>query len=125
MKLITILNARKSLPLDNTDIDIQLKYKIMKFIKSTNTDEEFYNSEVSNIISKCAEKDDEGNIKYTTDGNILINKEMKDLFYKQIEDVNNTEIETPELHLSLEELSQLKLSVRQMLDFDAFINNLE
>lgn len=121
MKLITVLNARKALPLDLNEIDVQLKYKIMKFIKSTNSEEEFYNSEIANIISECAERDEDGNIKQNNNGDILIKVDMKEDFCKHTNALNNTEIATKEFSLSMDEVSQLKLSVRQMLDLDDFI----
>lgn len=125
MKLITLLTARKALPLDMNEIDIQLKYKIMKFIKSTNSDEEFYNSEISNIMLECAEHDENGNVKQNKNGDVLINTDMKEHFYQQTNALNNTEIDVKEFSLSTDEVAQLKLSIRQMLDLADFIEQYE
>lgn len=121
MKLITLLTARKSIPLDISDIDIQLKYKIMKFIKSTNSDEEFYNSEISNIITECAERDEDGNVKQDKNGDVVITTDMQERFYQQTNALNNTDVDVKEFSLSIDEVAQLKLSVRQMLALDNFI----
>lgn len=121
MKLITLLTARKTLPLDIAEIDIQLKYKIMKFIKSTNSDEEFYRSEIENIVSKYAQHDQDGNVKQNQNGDILIDVNMAEQFQKAIDALNNTEIDTKNFSLSMDEISQLKLNVKQMLDLDGFI----
>ena len=121
MKLIDIIKARKIMPLDIPDIDIQLKYKIVNFIKQTDKEEEFYNAELLNIITEFADKDENGMFKLTASGDIVINNETKSLFIERSNQLDNTEVQITDFSLTLDEVSQLKLSVRQMLDLDIFI----
>lgn len=121
MKLITLLTARKSLPLDNQDIDIQLKYKIVKFIKSTEADETFYRNEFAKIVNDCSEKDELEKPKTDSQGNVMLNSEKHQEFLERSNALSETEVDDIDFSLNLDEVAQLKLSVRQMLDLDIFI----
>lgn len=114
MKLIKIINARNTLESfsDREDIQGHLSYWMTKFVVKTKSEYDFYSTEIRKIISKYGNKDDEGNIVVPNEKFAECNEEISKL--------DQTDVEDPNIKFFLSELSQLKLSMKQMhtlLDF--------
>ena len=119
---ITMLLDTKSIfdKIGQVKIAPRLAYKIMKFYKSVEVEEEFYNNKKNEIIALYAEKDENGQpivenniVKIVKDKIVDANKAMFEL--------NNTEVETPSIKFTLDELEGIELSVADMYTLDAFI----
>lgn len=110
MKIIELLNAKNAFDLNcKFDGDMQLALKVVKFVKAVETEASFYQEKYSEILSKYAEKDDDGNILRTENG-IKINKDKVDDFNKEITDLNNVEVEIPNIEFTLDELNKCDLT---------------
>ena len=102
--------------------DIQLGYKVMKFLKSIENDITFYNNKLSEIAKECADKDGD-KIKTTDDGNLVLAKDKISEWNNKITDLANIEIEVAipsfkledftECDFNLEELSVLELLISE------------
>ena len=106
MKLINVLNARRVIASKSQakGVNFRTSFKFMKFIKSTDEDEKFYNEKREELIKALASKDEDGKLiiendqyKFTTENFDEINKKLTELA--------NTEVDIPEnLKFSSEEL---------------------
>ncbi len=121
MKLLTVLKARNALPLDIRDADIQVKYKVAKFMRETSGDVEFYGSELAKIVDECAQRDQNGEIARTDSGDIIIADNMRGIFSQRSAALESTEVDCTCFSLSLDEAATLGLSIRNIIDLDSFI----
>lgn len=117
MKLINLIQIEHIFKPDMKFKDIQVGYKVMKFLKSIENDINFYNTKLTEIAQECAEKDGD-KIKTAENGNIILAKDKIAEWNSKIADLANIEIEVTipafklddfsESHFTLQELSILE-----------------
>lgn len=117
MKLINLVKINNIFKPDMKFKDIQVGYKVMKFLKSIENDVSFYNSKLTEIAQDCAEKDGD-KIKTTDNGNLVLAKDKITEWNDKIEDLADIDIEVTlpsfklkdfnECNFTLEELSILE-----------------
>ena len=120
MKLITIVNANNVINgfADNEDIGAHLAYWFTKFVVKTQDDVAFFQTEMRKLFDKYGVKGE--------DGSISIPNENASAFAQEVEALQNTEAQDPEIRFSLSELSAgLKVSLKQMYPLLDFINENE
>lgn len=124
MKLQNLVKTTKTLEtLSNEKINVRLAYKIMKVLKETKNDVDFYQEKGAEIIKKFAEKDDNGEIKLSPDGrDIVLQKDKIDDFNKEYTELNDTEVTIPEIKFEIEELEEVKLSALDLMSIEEFLN---
>lgn len=122
MNILTLMNAAKVFnQVAQTKISSKLAYKIMKLCKSVAVEEEFYNEKRNEIIREYAVRDENGQIVVSDDGMIgIIPDKLKEAEVAMV-DLNNIEVDMPNIRFTLAELEELKLSVADMFVLDAFI----
>ena len=122
MNILTLINTTKIFgQVAQTKISANLAYKIMKLCKSVATEEEFYNEKRNEIINQYAVKDENGQVVVSNDGMISIMQDKIDEANAALQDLNNVEVDVPNIKFTLAELEELKLSVADMFVLDAFI----
>jgi hypothetical protein len=122
MNILTLINAAKVFAqITQTKISSKLAYKIMKLCKSIAVEEEFYNNKRNDIINEYATKDENGQVIVSKDGMITIEPDKIDEANAAVAELNNIEVDMPNVRFRLEELEELKLSVADMFVLDAFI----
>lgn len=121
MELNELLQARKILANHiNDKVCATLAYKMMKFLKSSDNEEEFYLKKIQEFIAEYAERDTDG--KPITDGsNVKILQDKAEDCRKAIDDLGETDVAEPIIKFNLNELSELKLSAKEMYVLDGFI----
>lgn len=122
MKLINLIQINNIFKPDMKFADIQVGYKVMKFLKSIESDTTFYDTKLAEIAQECAEKDGE-NIKTTENGNLVLAKDKISEWNSKIADLANIEVEVSlptfkiedfrECDFTLEELSILELLISE------------
>lgn len=70
-------------------------------------------------LTKYGEKDAEGNLLVTDNGQVTLKPETRDLFIKELNDLLNIEIEI--MPISVVDLGDAKLSVDDLVALDGFI----
>lgn len=121
MKLNTLLQVRKVLGAHvNEPLPTILAYKILKFMKGTDVEGEFYNDKLREIIEKYGARDDAGNIVRNGDS-VSISPEFLDECNKEIAELGDTEIEIPQIRFSIGELVPIKFSVSELFSLDEII----
>jgi hypothetical protein len=122
MELNEILEARKTLANHvNDKVCAALAYKIMKFLKSSDNEEEFYLTKMQEFINEYAEKDTDGNPVRAEGGSIKVSQEKIKECEKAIKDLGETNATEPAIKFNLSELAELKLSAKEMYALDGFI----
>lgn len=117
MKLINLIQIKNIFKPNMKFKDIQVGYKVMKFLKSIENDINFYDTKLTEIAQECAEKDGD-RIKTTENGNLILAKDKIAEWNSKIADLTNIEVEVvlpsfklsdfTECDFSLEELSILE-----------------
>lgn len=119
MELIKIVNARKVLDSlsDKDEVGAHLSYWMTKFVVKTESEHEFYATEMHKLLKKYATKKD------GDEDTLLIPSDKIAEFNAAVETLNNTDVEDPGIRFNLSELSAgLKLSMKQMYPLLSFID---
>lgn len=110
MKIIDLLNAKAAFdPTCKFDNDIQLAFKVIKFIKTIETDEKIYMDKYQDLITRYAKKDNEGKVVSGENG-IQIIPERASEFANQLEALNTVEVQAPDTKFTLDELQKCNLT---------------
>lgn len=89
-----------------------LSYKIMKLLTSLENDIKFYNQKVQELLDNYAKKDEEG--KYIeNNGSISIQEDKFQEFQKAYQEIQECEIELPNIKFTMEELNNLEISPKE------------
>ena len=80
-------------------------YKLNKIKKAIEKESEFYQEKFQEIVDTYAQKDDNGELVFSEDGNqIMIKEGMVEECNKELEDLQSLEVEIETYGLSLEDL---------------------
>ena len=113
MKLINLIQIKNIFKPDMKFKDIQVGYKVMKFLKSIENDVNFYNSKLAEIAQDCAEKDGD-KIKTTDNGNLVLAKDKVSEWNDKIADLANIDIEVTLPSFKLEDFSQCNFNLEEL-----------
>lgn len=102
-------------------ISVKLGYKFMKFCKSIEIEEAFFNERMVEIVSAYCKKDGHGTYIRTETGGIEIIEDKIDECNKALEELNSLEVKKPDFVFTLDELEELKLSISDLAILDDFI----
>lgn len=121
MKLNKLLQIRKVLSEHaNEPIPTLLAYKILKFMKATDTEGAFYDQKLKEIIEKYGAKDEQGNAVYS-DGKVSIANESIVECQQAMDELGNTEVEIPNITFSIQELTPIIFTVAELFSLDEII----
>lgn len=121
MNLITLLNARKIIMQHSQEkLPTPLAYKFAKFIRETDGDEVFYNEKFTEITNQYRQKDDKGNFIESNDGIPLV-ADVAEKCKEELKELGDTKIDSLNIKFSLQELSVLKMSMRDIFILEDLI----
>ena len=107
MKLNKLLQGRKVLSDHaNEPIPTMLAYKILKFMKASDTEGAFYEQKLNGIIEKYGKRDSEGRIE-SANGHISIAPDSIEECKKAMEELGETEVEVPNITFNIHELTPI------------------
>jgi hypothetical protein len=122
MNILTLINTAQIFnQVVQTKISSKLAYKIMKLCKSIADEEEFYNHKRNEIINEYAVRDENGQIVVSDDGMVSIIKGKITEAEAALKELNEIEVDVPNIKFAIDELDELKLSVADMFVLDEFI----
>lgn len=125
MKLKNLVKAVKTLEtLQYEKTNINLSYKLMKILKTTKDDVDFYNKSAQGIIDKYALRDENGNYVYQN-GSVSLDATKEQKIKKETDTLNEKEVEIPNIKLTLNELKFLRLSAADLMNIEEFITEEE
>ena len=121
MKIQKLIQAKGVFaPLVRLKLSPKLSYKLLKFIRSVELEEDFFNSKLREIFEEYCEKDAEGKF-VIEDGRVVLKPETKAEGEKALAELNDTDVEAPAIEFTLDELQGLTLSVIDMAKIEDFI----
>ncbi len=106
-------------------VGVKLAYKLFRFRKEAVQHEEFYATKLGVIIEEYSLKDEAGKTKFDEKGNALIDTARLDECKQAIAEVENLEVDKPSLDFTLDELSELKMSMNDIARLEDFIREEE
>lgn len=112
MKMYEILDFSKVYnSIKDEKISVKTAYKLNKLVKKIEEESSFYNTKFHEIIEQYAEKDEQGEYQYLNESSIKIKEGKEQECYKKISELQNLEIETPNITFSIEELGDINLTI--------------
>lgn len=121
MKIINIINSKEIFsPYFREKLSPSLSYKIYKFCKFAEQEEEFYNQKMGEIIEEYAERDENGSV-VNINGQIKLADETALEAKQKVADLRSIDVDVPNIKFALDELSEIKLSVADIAALDDFI----
>lgn len=111
MKLQTIETLHSSLTqLKSQEMPLRLSYKFSKLLSKIEKDSEFFTEKTREVILKYAEKDENGDLVQTEDGNIRIQTDKIEEANKAMMELNDIEVEDINITFTLDELESLSIA---------------
>ena len=121
MKLINLIQIKNAFKPDMKFKDIQVGYKVMKFLKSIENDTTFYNTKLTEIVQEYAEKDGD-KIKTDERGNLVIAKDKIPECNNKIVDLGNVEIEVSLPSFKLEDFTECDFTLEELSILEPLIS---
>lgn len=98
-----------------------LAYKIMKFLKDTDRDADFFRIRAMQIIEQHGEFLPDGRVKMKDRRFYGKTPEAQMAIYDGLAELENVKVKAPKLALKLDEIQSLRFSVAEMAALDDFI----
>ena len=123
MKINKLLKLNSTLQsLSSKELPLRASYSIAKFLSLTQSDIAFFNTRLASFLSTYSEKDEEGNFKYSEDNNgIVIDPARMGECVKEMQDINDFEVEIPELKIYYEDLEKIDISPEALMELMPYI----
>lgn len=121
MKLINLIQIKNIFKPNMKFKDIQVGYKVMKFLKSIESDAAFYDTKLTEIAQECAEKDGD-KIKTTENGNLVLAKDKIANWNDKIADLANIEVEVSLPSFKLEDFTECDFTLEELSILEPLIS---
>lgn len=131
MNLFEVISARRAIvSVANKNIDkennidkipVALKYKLVKFLKETEGDEEFFQKQLTELIEQYAERDEEGNPVTNGNEGVKVRVECQEECAKKIKELHNIRTEHAQKFLTLGDIDNLEIGYSDMEGLYPFI----
>ena len=109
--------------LADTKMNIKTSYKVLKLSKSMENEIKFYGEEFGKILEKYAVKKEDGSFEFTDNGQAVKIKEgMDQQAQQEIFELENLEVEIPDIRFDIDELEGLELTPRELIAIEDFID---
>lgn len=101
--------------------DINTQYKLLVLSKEIEKDEQILKDQKELLVLKYGEKNKQGQYIKTENGGYKIQDNKIDECNKSIYELNNFEIQLPDIYFTLDELKPLELTCNELNSFYSFI----
>jgi len=126
VKLQDLVNASQTLRnLGDKPLRGKLAYKVGKIIQQVSNELELYDNARRELLEKYCEKNEDGTLNIHEDGNVLILPENISVYNEEIKKMNETEIELNIVLLDLDELENIEMTPKEMMQIDWIIKKEE
>lgn len=96
--------------LTQNPMPMRLAYKFSKFSSKIEEDYNFFIEKTREIIFKYAQVNENGQIQHNENGNIMIKQDCISQTNQELQELEEIEIETPDIIFTLDELESLNIS---------------
>lgn len=101
--------------------DVNTQYKFLKLLKLSKEEQEYVDEQLTFLLTTYAEKDSNGQFIMDQDGGIKIKSEYLTECASKINEINNRQVQFPDMYFSLDELSPLQLTLEELELLEPFI----
>lgn len=108
-QVFRILNIYKEIK--ELKVPAFIAYKFNRLCTNLEENCKFYDEQVNKIIQEYADREEDGTIKRTPDGGIQVKDGQTAVAQKELNDLDNLDVEVPEIYFTVEELDRLNLSI--------------
>lgn len=121
MKLNKLIQVRRVLAEHaNEPIPTMLAYKILKFMKASDTEGAFYDKKLKEIIDEYGKRDENGTVIYA-DGRVSISPDHIEDCQNAIDELGATDVDSPHINFTIQELTPINFSVSELYSLDELI----
>ena len=115
MQMSSILSAQSAIQkLQSKPMPLKITYNLTKLYKALSTEADFYNEKLNEIVQTYGERDEEGNLKPTTDGRgVQIQKDRLEEAQSKLNELYTIEATLPDIKLSVETLGDVELTLEE------------
>lgn len=117
-ELVKAARTMESIQYEKTNIN--LAYKIMKFMRLAKDDVDFYDKTAGEIINKYALKDKKNEV-VVKDNKVQLDLSKQEEMNKEVEALNTKEIEFPEVKFNLSDFEGIQFSAVELMSLEKFI----
>lgn len=108
----------------NQKLSVKTAYTLTKLLSRANEEYEFYKNKLQEIIEKYAQRDENGEKILLDDGkSVSIDKDFTDACAKELDELQNFEIEKPELLFSIDDFNGVNLTIEELRPLMPFIKD--
>lgn len=102
-------------------LPIKTAFRVARLIRELDKESATFDESRRIIIEKYAERDENGEMKQTEEGNIILQQDKIAECNNELNDLLNTEIEINADKLNLDEMGDLELTPAQVYNIEAFV----
>jgi hypothetical protein len=95
----------------------------MKLVRAAESEEAFYQKELQKLIEQYGKRNDDGSLVATEDGNILLLEDTLHECRQKVDELEALDVDAPNISFTLDELSCVSMTVREMGAISAFISD--
>lgn len=110
--LIQVLTIEDKL--STQKLPIKVAYRLSKIFSRAREEANFYQEKLLEILKNYGEKDCNGEIITSENGNVSIQKDKIDECSKELSELQNLELEIPDYSISLDSLETVKISLDEI-----------
>lgn len=100
---------------------IDTQYKFLKLLKVAKEEESYVDEQQVFLLENYAEKNERGQFIMSQDGGFKIKQECLSECTQKILEINNRQVQLPDLYFSLDELAPLELTLEELELLEPFI----
>lgn len=115
LKLQRVIQIKRVFsPLIRVKLPSKLAYKIFKFIQAVELEEKFFSEKIREIANEYGQRDTEGKFLTDEQEQLVIQADKRESFDKAMSELNEVEVEIPDISFTVDELSPIPLSILDM-----------
>lgn len=117
-----ILNSSETFrEISTKSVPVKTAFRIARLIRELDKENVTFDESRRKIIEKYAERDENGGMKQTDEGNVILQQDKINECNNEMLDLLNTEIEINVDKLHVDDLGDIELTPAQTLSLEAFI----
>lgn len=105
----------------NKIFNVYTQYNFLKLQEYINKEKEIYIKQQASLVEKFGQKNENGEVVIKEDGTVKIKKESAQECEKLLKDINELQIQIPDIYFSLDELQNLELTFSELSLLESFI----
>jgi len=102
-------------------LPIKTAFRVARLIRELDKESATFDESRRIIIEKYAERDENGEMKQTEEGNIILQQDKITECNNELNDLLNTEIEINADKLNLDDMGDIELTPAQVYNIEAFV----